>query len=109
MPTFTAHLDIDCCALPDRDRFNAFDFFIVVVGYVFMAFGESSAAVGALRMLRLARLLTFVKGVKQLRVIVAGLVQVTVCTRAQGNRGGRGGYIVVSNSFCHIGTRRVVI
>ena len=56
--------------------FNTFDFTIVVLGYVFMMFGENSAAVGALRMLRLVRLLTFIKGVKQLRVIVAGIIQV---------------------------------
>ena len=30
--------------------------------------------IGAVRMLRLARLLTFIKGVQQLRVIVSGLV-----------------------------------
>jgi hypothetical protein len=57
-------------------HFNTFDFTIVVLGWVFTMFGKSSAAVGALRMLRLVRLLTFIKGVKQLRVIVAGVIQV---------------------------------
>lgn len=55
--------------------FNTFDFAIVACGYVFMSLGESSAVVGALRTLRLIRLLTFIKGVQQLRVIVAGLIQ----------------------------------
>jgi hypothetical protein len=55
--------------------FNCFDFGIVAIGYVFMSIGQSSAAVGALRTLRLIRLLTFIKGVPQLRVIVTGLIQ----------------------------------
>ena len=55
--------------------FNTFDFGIVAAGYIFMGMGENSAAVGALRMLRLIRLLTFIKGVRQLRVIVAGIIQ----------------------------------
>jgi hypothetical protein len=61
---------------PEDGVFNTFDFTIVALGYVFMLFGENSAAVGALRMLRLVRLLTFIKGVQQLRVIVAGVIQV---------------------------------
>jgi hypothetical protein len=57
--------------------FNTFDFSIVILGWVFTLYGESSTAIGAVRMLRLVRLLTFIKGVKQLRVIVAGVIQVS--------------------------------
>jgi voltage-gated sodium channel len=59
----------------DNGSFNLFDLSIVVASYAFL--GQGGGAVGGLRMLRLVRLLTFVKNVPQLRVIVAGLVQVT--------------------------------
>ena len=45
----------------------------MTAGYALMS-GDNGATVGALRMLRLVRLLTFIKGVKQLRVIVSGLI-----------------------------------
>lgn len=61
---------------PADGFFNTFDFSIVILGWVFTLYGESSTAIGAVRMLRLVRLLTFIKGVKQLRVIVAGVIQV---------------------------------
>jgi len=46
---------------------------IVVAGYALMG-GSNGTSLGALRMLRLVRLFTFIKGVKQLRVIVTGLL-----------------------------------
>ena len=62
---------------PDLGRFNTFDFIIVFVGYLFMAMGsDNGSALGALRMLRLIRLFTFVKGVPQLRAIIGGLLKV---------------------------------
>jgi hypothetical protein len=54
--------------------FNTFDFVIVVAGFAFID-SNSGGAVGALRMMRLVRILTFVKGVPQLRVIITGLIQ----------------------------------
>jgi hypothetical protein len=45
---------------------------IVVSGFALASIG--GGAIAALRMLRLVRLLTFIKGVQQLRVIVSGLV-----------------------------------
>jgi len=54
--------------------FNTFDFIIVVAGFAFID-SNSGGAVGALRMMRLVRILTFVKGVPQLRVIITGLIQ----------------------------------
>ena len=59
---------------------NTFDFAIVILSLSLIGSG-SATAVGALRILRLARLLTFIKGVRQLRVIIAGLVQVQKRTR----------------------------
>ena len=59
---------------PENGAFNCLDFAIVVGAYAFMN-SSNGSAVGAVRMLRLARLLTFIKGVKQLRVIVSGLIQ----------------------------------
>lgn len=53
--------------------FNCFDFSIVVLSYCFLDSADGST-VGALRLLRLFRLLTFIKGVPQLRVIVSGLM-----------------------------------
>jgi len=58
---------------PDNGSYNCMDFGIVMGSFVFMG-STNGSAIGALRMLRLARLLTFVKGVKQLRVIVSGLL-----------------------------------
>jgi len=64
--------------------FNIFDFSIVIASWAFMIQGfaqggggnaQNGGAVGGLRMLRLIRILTFVKNVPQLRVIIAGLVQ----------------------------------
>ena len=59
---------------PDDGSFNTFDFVIVVASLAFMG-NSNSGAIGGLRMLRLVRLLTFIKGVPQLRVIIVGLVQ----------------------------------
>jgi len=59
---------------PDDGAFNTFDFSIVAMGFLFMGL-DGGGAVGSLRMLRLIRLLTFVKGVPQLRAIVAGLAK----------------------------------
>jgi len=66
------------CYLTDLENryFNFFDLLIVIASYAFL--GQGGGAVGGLRMLRLVRLLTFVKSVPQLRVIIAGLVQVGV-------------------------------
>ena len=57
----------------ENGYFNTFDFTIVAASYAFSG-SSNGAAVGGLRMLRLVRLLTFIKGVEQLRVIVSGLV-----------------------------------
>ena len=59
---------------PANGFFNCFDFAIVVASYAFIG-NSNGGAIGALRMLRLVRLLTFVKNVPQLRVIIAGLIQ----------------------------------
>lgn len=56
----------------ENGAFNTFDFVIVVSGFALASIG--GGAIAALRMLRLVRLLTFIKGVQQLRVIVSGLV-----------------------------------
>jgi voltage-gated sodium channel len=54
--------------------FNTFDFVVVACSIAFL--GDSNGqTISFLRMLRLLRLLTFVKGVPQLRIIVAGLIQ----------------------------------
>jgi hypothetical protein len=60
----------------DRENgaFNCFDFFIVALSFIFLE--SAGSTISALRMLRLVRLLTFIKNVPQLRMIVAGLVQV---------------------------------
>jgi hypothetical protein len=47
---------------------------IVVASFAFLG-NNNGGAVGALRMMRLIRLLTFIKGVPQLRVIISGLIQ----------------------------------
>jgi hypothetical protein len=60
---------------PENGKFNTLDFFIVTAGYALIG-AESGSAVGVLRMLRLVRLLTFIKGVPQLRAIIHGLVKV---------------------------------
>ena len=57
----------------ENGYFNTFDFTIVAASYAFSG-SSNGAAVGGLRMLRLVRLLTFIKGVEQLRVIVSGLI-----------------------------------
>lgn len=54
--------------------FNTFDFVIVLASLVFVD-SSNAGAISALRMLRLVRLLTFVKGAPVLRVIVIGLIQ----------------------------------
>ena len=60
---------------PDNGYFNTFDLMIVLASYIMPALGSDNAgAIGGLRMLRLVRLLTFVKNVPQLRVIIVGLV-----------------------------------
>jgi len=53
-------------------NFNCFDFFLVVMSFAFIDQGES--AISGLRILRLARMVTFVKDVQQLRIIFAGLI-----------------------------------
>jgi voltage-gated sodium channel len=58
----------------ENGKFNTLDFSIVMAGYAFMGM-QSGGAIGVLRMLRLVRLLTFIKGVPQLRAIIAGLVK----------------------------------
>ena len=45
---------------PENGHFNSFDFAIVLASYGFLG-SSSGGAVGALRMLRLVRLLTFIK------------------------------------------------
>ena len=50
--------------------FNTFDFSIVIGGLLIRSAGENTNAISAIRMLRLVRLLTFIKGVQQ----VVGLV-----------------------------------
>jgi len=64
-------------SLKENGSMNAFDFSIVVANFAFLG-NSTGSAIGALRMLRLVRLLTFIKGVPQLRVIIAGLIQVDV-------------------------------
>jgi hypothetical protein len=59
----------------ENGNFNTFDFLIVTASYAFI--DSAGGAVAAIRMLRLVRLITFVKNVPQLRMIVAGLI--TVC------------------------------
>jgi len=54
--------------------FNTFDFIVVVCSYIFLN-DENGQTISFLRMLRLLRLLTFVRDVPQLRIIVAGLTQ----------------------------------
>ena len=60
----------------DREdgHFNALDFTVVFLGFVFMGV-EGGPAVSALRLLRLVRLLTFVRDIPQLKAILAGLMQ----------------------------------
>jgi voltage-gated sodium channel len=53
---------------------NAFDF-VIVVASLALVDSDNGGTVSALRMLRLVRLLTFVKGAPVLRVIVVGLIQ----------------------------------
>ena len=62
---------------PDIGSYNTFDFIIVVSGFILMALkSEDGSGVGTLRMLRLIRIFTFVKGVPQLRAILGGLKKV---------------------------------
>jgi len=58
----------------ENGYFNMFDFVIVIASLAFVD-SSNGGALSALRMLRLVRLLTFVKGAPVLRVIVAGLFQ----------------------------------
>ena len=58
---------------PENGSFNTFDFLLVVLSFAFIG-NSNTTAIGGLRMLRLIRLLTFIKGVQQLRVIIIGLV-----------------------------------
>lgn len=58
----------------DDGYFNTFDFIVVAFSYVFIS-DDNGQTISFLRMLRLVRLLTFIKGVPQLRIIVAGLTQ----------------------------------
>ena len=63
---------------PELGGFNTFDFAIVSAGYVLMALeSKDGSAIGALRMLRLIRLFTFVKGIPQLRAIISGFARVS--------------------------------
>jgi len=54
--------------------YNLFDLSTVIASYAFMGQG-GGGAVGGLRMLRLFRLLSFVKRIPQLRIMMAGVVQ----------------------------------
>lgn len=57
----------------ERGKFNSFDF--AIVGMTYVLYGvHNEQALGAVRMMRLLRLLTFVKAVRELSVIVSGLL-----------------------------------
>ena len=62
---------------PSDGPINTMDFVIVLAGYVFMIFDFPGLS-NIVKLIRLIRLLTFVKGVSQLRVIAAGLANVSV-------------------------------
>ena len=60
----------------ENGAWNSFDFVIVTAGWVFrvgIIDSSQGGALPALRMLRLVRLLTFVKGVPMLRGIIQGI------------------------------------
>ena len=59
---------------PQDGAWNTLDITIVILGWAFASSSDSSS-IGVLRLLRLVRLLTFVKGVPQLKIIVAGLFE----------------------------------
>jgi voltage-gated sodium channel len=59
----------------ENGYYNTFDFLIVAASYAFM--DSAGSTISILRMLRLVRLLTFIKNVPQLRMIVAGLIHVS--------------------------------
>jgi hypothetical protein len=54
--------------------FNCFDFTIVLLSYIVLE--DGGGGISALRMLRLVRLLAFIKHISKLRILVSGLVQV---------------------------------
>jgi hypothetical protein len=58
--------------------YNTFDFFIVLFSYVFI--DSAGGGISALRMLRLIRLLSFIKYVPQLRILISGLLNVKLHT-----------------------------
>mmetsp|Transcript_30215 Transcript_30215/g.67703 ORF Transcript_30215/g.67703 Transcript_30215/m.67703 type:complete len:957 (+) Transcript_30215:246-3116(+) len=58
----------------DQGPWNCFDFFVVVTNFAFMGSSDQGGAVGALRLLRVMRLFTLVKGVPQLKVIILGVL-----------------------------------
>lgn len=57
-------------------NYNTFDFLIVLFSFVFI--DSAGGTVSALRMLRLIRLLSFIKYVPQLRVLISGLLNVKI-------------------------------
>jgi hypothetical protein len=80
---------------PDNGKFNSLDLFILIAGYALMQV-ESGSAIGALRLLRLVRLLTFIKGVPELRAIIGGCFKV----REEGEGGREGGSVLMSLTLC---------
>lgn len=58
----------------ENGGYNTFDFVIVMMSLVFAK--STGSTIGAFRMLKLVRLLTFTKNVPQLRMILSGLIQV---------------------------------
>jgi hypothetical protein len=58
----------------ENGGYNTFDFVIVMMSLVFAK--STGSTIGAFRMLKLIRLLTFIKNVPQLRMILAGLIHV---------------------------------
>jgi uncharacterized membrane protein len=60
---------------PENGKFNCLYFVIVVLSWALISFPLSSS-ITVLRLMRLIRLLTFIKGVPQLRAILAGLFRV---------------------------------
>jgi len=61
----------------ENGNYNTFDFMIVIASFVMLFSGSSHGnIIGGLRVMRIIRLLTFVKRITQLRVIISGLFNV---------------------------------
>ena len=58
---------------PDDGLFNCFDFLIVIFSLALLG-SDHGSSIGTLRLLRLLRVLTFVKQVPALRIIIKGLL-----------------------------------